>query len=116
MIVFNPTKHDKILDNLVISNTSSSISARHAKQIVKNIWDIFAPEGIQKTILGYEFKIDTGISASVYCGLSSYGPNESKIIKTHVEVLLSKLMDIRMAYWILWSPNRIGTQAPPRRN
>ena len=65
MIMFNPTKYDKILDNKVTGNTASRTSTRHAKQIVKNIWDVFTSEGIRRTILGYAFKIDIGTSASV---------------------------------------------------
>ena len=78
-----------MFNTLVIGNIAIIVSAQLAKQIVKNIWDLFTLEGIYKTILGYKFKIDMDTFASVYCRLPSYGPNESKIIMKHAEVLLS---------------------------
>ena len=80
VILIDDSLHGNIFKTLAIGTTAIPASARLAKQIVENIWDVFAPEGICKTILGYEFKVDTGSSASVCCRSPSYGPNESKVI------------------------------------
>ena len=80
IILFDDSIHKPIFDTLAIGTTASSTIARLTKDIVRNMWDVFAPEGICRTIIGYEFKIDTGTSASVCCRPPSYGPNESKVI------------------------------------
>ena len=49
---------------------------------------MFAPEGICRTILGYEYTIDTGKNKSVCCRPPNYGPNEKLIIMQHIKVLL----------------------------
>ena len=89
VILFDDSLHGDIFKTLAIGTTASPASARLARQIVKNIWDVFAPEGICKTILGYEFKVDTGSSASVCCRPPSYGPNESKVITKQLIVLIN---------------------------
>ena len=59
IILFRDSIHIDCFNSLDIGSTASPTSAQFVRQIVKNIWDIFAPEGICKTIIGYEFKVDT---------------------------------------------------------
>ena len=49
---------------------------------------MFYPNGIQRHILGYEYKIDTGTSKGVCCRPPSYGHYEGGIIMKHVKALL----------------------------
>ena len=88
VITFYKSIHTDVINTLDIGSTASPHSAKLAKQIVSNIWDVFAPEGIRKTIFGYKFKIDTGTSAWVCCRPPSYDPNESKVIEEQLKVLL----------------------------
>ena len=56
--------------------------------IVNKYWDSFCKEGAKRTILGYEFPIDTGNTKSVCCRKPQYGPYESKIIMVQLKALL----------------------------
>ena len=57
-------------------------------RIVTKYWDCFCKRGAQRTILDYEFAVDTGAAKPVCCKNPSYGHYESKIIMTQVEQLL----------------------------
>ena len=58
-------------------------------QIIQKYWDCFCKEGARRTILGYEFGIDTGDSKPVCCKKTTYGPYKSKIIMEQVQKLQS---------------------------
>ena len=58
-------------------------------QIIHKHWDCFCKEGSRRTILGYEFGIDTGDSKPVFCKKPAYGPCESKIIMYQVQKILA---------------------------
>jgi hypothetical protein len=55
--------------------------------IIKKYWDCFCGEGARRTILGYEFAIDTGSATPVCCKEPQYGPHETKIIMEHIAAL-----------------------------
>jgi hypothetical protein len=57
--------------------------------LVQRYWDVFYAAGVSKTVLGFEFAIDTGSSQPVCCRKPSYGPHESKIILDQQAVLLA---------------------------
>ena len=57
------------------------------RRLIKAFWDVFAPEGIQRTMHGFEFAIDTGSLTPVCCKKPVYGPHESKIILKAMEAL-----------------------------
>ncbi len=48
--------------------------------IIKENWDAFAEEGIQKPIHGFAFNVDTGAAKPVCCKTPRYGPHEAQII------------------------------------
>ena len=56
--------------------------------LIKKYWDCFCKEGAKRTIIGYEFGIDTGNAKPVCCRKPSYGPYEAEIIMTFVRQLL----------------------------
>ena len=56
--------------------------------IVKKYWDCFCKRGVRRTILGFEFGIDTGDAAPVSCSNQSYGYYEAKIIMEQIQALL----------------------------
>ena len=49
----------------------------------------FTKEGVVRTLLGDEFRIDTGEVKLVYCRKPSYGPYESIVITEQITQLKS---------------------------
>ena len=88
IITFDNIKDKNNLVSLCISDAVGGQITTAANDIVKAYWDVFAPAGIFRTILGYEFKIDTGTAPSVCCRLPNYGHYEGEIIMTHIKTLL----------------------------
>ena len=80
-------KHAKEFSSLKINNDVAGNLLPILKKIVTSFWDCFATEGIRRTILGYEFAIDTGDATPVCCKKPHHGPHESKIIQKHIRVL-----------------------------
>jgi len=87
-------QYDKLLDeeelmaNLHVGN---NIEKRHSDAIILTIqkyWDSFCKRGARRTILDYEFSIDTGASKPVCCRRPTYGPHERPIILEQISSLL----------------------------
>jgi hypothetical protein len=57
--------------------------------LVQKYWDVFYAAGVSKTVLGFEFAIDTGGSQPVCCRKPTYGPHESRIILQQQQALLA---------------------------
>ena len=57
--------------------------------IIKTSWYCFNKYGAQRTILGYEFSIDTDYSKPVCCKKPAYGPYKYNIIMYQVQKLLA---------------------------
>ena len=73
------------------SRTGKSITAVHKAQLTSLIikyWDCFCLRGARRTILDYEFSIDTGASPPVCCKRPVYGPHEKPIIMNLMEILI----------------------------
>ena len=89
IIVFNEADHaaelarDLKFDATVDKETRNSVTS-----IVKEFQDCFIKEGAKRTILGYEFGIDTGGVQPVCCRKLSNGPYESKVIMEQITQLL----------------------------
>ena len=81
--------HNEALKELSFGDTACPKMKGMAVNIVKAYWDAFAPEGISRHILGYEYSIDTGTAPATCCRPPNYGPNESAIIMKHIKVLLA---------------------------
>ena len=89
IIIFDDTQHSTEITNDLKLHESLDDNTRAAiTRIVKEYWDCFAKSGAKRTILGYEFGIDTGGATPVCCRQPSYGPYESRIIMKQVEQLL----------------------------
>jgi hypothetical protein len=56
--------------------------------IIQTYWDCFYSAGVRKPTLDFEFCIDTGASAPICCKKTHYGPHESKIIMSQIDILL----------------------------
>ena len=56
----------------------------------ETFFDVFAQEGMQNNIRGFEFNIDTGKCKPICCKQPQYGPHESRVIIALVEKLERK--------------------------
>ena len=84
MIAYNEKVHKSVLQSLSIGTSTIRAIQSTSITIVKAYWDVFVPEGIKKTILGYKFKVDTGTSKGVCCRPPNYGHYEGDIIMEHI--------------------------------
>ena len=89
VIVFDPNKDMvELMDNLHIGDTVDQKYKNEIIDIVKEYWDCFCARGACRTILDYEFAIDTGSSKPVCCRRPTYGPHEKPIIMEQISSLL----------------------------
>ena len=49
-------------------------------KLIKEYWDVFAPEGLKQHIRGFVCHIDTGNATPVCCNIPRYGPHEARVI------------------------------------
>jgi hypothetical protein len=75
--------------HLRIGNNIDLATWGKIKMLVQKYWDVFYKAGVYKTVLGFEFAIDTGSSQPVCCRKPSYGPHKSKIILDQQKILLA---------------------------
>ena len=89
VITFDPREHTAELEKDLKFDKDISPRLKEAvTTVVKNYWDCFITAGAKRTILGYEFGIDTSGAKPVCCRKPSYGPYESKVILQQVHQLL----------------------------
>ena len=89
IITYNKAIHTTELTKDLHSDSSIDAITRAAiTDIITEYWDCFIKEGAKRTILGYEFGIDSGGSKPVCCRKPSYGPYESKVIMEQITQLL----------------------------
>ena len=74
---------------LKVGSLASGSEKEQVISMIKKYWDCFCKRGAQRTILEYEFSIDTGTSKPVCCKSRQYGPHESSIMMSQVEALLN---------------------------
>ena len=78
--------------------------ARAARLIamVKRRWNVFNPDGVKYSVIGYECDVDTGNAAPVSCGNIKYGPRESKEMEKHIGALchMAHIYEVEHSAWI----------------
>ena len=85
LIIYDPILHSaELLKGLRINDDVSEAVKLRVKAIVTTYWDCFCEEGARRTILGYEFTIDTGASKPICVKRPNYGPYESAIIMQQI--------------------------------
>ena len=89
IIPYSAVNHKGVLDTLTIGTDVTNELHIKVMELVMLCWDVFDPDGIQKIILGCEFKIDTGSSKGVCYRSPSYGHYKGGIIMKHIKVLLN---------------------------
>ena len=80
---------EELMQNLHIGKNVKEIYKDQIIGIVKKYWDCFCAKGACRTILDYEFAIDTGASKPVCCRRPTYGPHEKPIIMDQISSLLA---------------------------
>ena len=91
IIIYNESLHSAELESdLGVDPTIDAESKATITAIIKEYWDCLVKDGTKRTILDYEFGIDTGSANPVCCKKPSYGPYELKVIMTQVNQLLGK--------------------------
>ena len=92
IINFNPDEDTKeLMKDIRIGASVTSPIQQRLLEIVKTYWDFFATKGARRTIIGYEFGIDTGSAKPACCPKPQYGYHESNIIMEQVTTLLKNL-------------------------
>ena len=76
-------------DGLVLGKDTSPANTACVKTLIMKYWDYFCLKGTKRTILDYEFAIDTGASKPVCCRKPTYGPHEAPITMEQIEMLLN---------------------------
>lgn len=88
LIFYNHNRdNQELTDNLKYGTAASQDDIDAVIEIIKQYWDCFCGDGTRRTILGYEFAIDTGSATPVCCRKPQYGPHESKIIMESIDAL-----------------------------
>ena len=91
LIYFDETGEDEkeLIKGFKIGQLATTQQKEQVLSLVKKYWDCFCKRGAKRTILEYEFGVDTGASQPVACRVKQYGPHESKIMMEQVEGLLA---------------------------
>jgi hypothetical protein len=88
LIFFDDAKDkEELFTNFKHGTAASSEDIQAIVTIIQQYWDCFCNDGAKRTILGYEFAIDTGNHTPVCCKKPQYGPHESRIIMDNIETL-----------------------------
>ncbi len=80
IIQFNELQHGEELATELQLRDCPSTWHPVIKSIIQLYWDVFASEGLQNPIRGFQFSIDTGEREPVCCKPPRYGPHEARII------------------------------------
>jgi hypothetical protein len=89
IIHFDAEQHTEELEkNIRINDKIPGELRQEIITLVMKYWDCFCQVGARRTILGYEFAIDTGTAKPVCCRKAQYGPYESEIIMDQIRALL----------------------------
>ena len=73
--------------DLQLSDNTTTIIQDAILRIIRDNWDAFDEQGVNRPVIGYEFCIDTSGSPPVCCRLPKYGIHESKVMTTQIQAL-----------------------------
>ena len=104
IFAYNQVKHKKYFDSLSLVRLPPALSEQKLSTSSRHIGDVYDPEGITRHILGYELKIDTGISKGVCYRLSRYGHYKGEIIMKHFRALLDNTWIRKYITWSYGAP------------
>jgi hypothetical protein len=90
LVIYNPEKHLKEFEKNIQWRGCPGELQIVLRTIIHKFFDVFAEEGMQNHIRGFEFNIDTGTVKPICCKQPVYGPHESRVIIALVEKLEKK--------------------------
>jgi hypothetical protein len=90
LIHYDPEIHAKEIDDNIQWRGCPPEHRIVLRAIIEKFFDVFAQEGMQNHIRGFEFNIDTGKVKPICCKQPQYGPHESRVIVALVEKLEKK--------------------------
>ena len=90
-IIWDAAKHQADFDKSITFPASLHTDYKtRLTSVIHQYWDSFAPEGVSRPVLDYEFCIDTGDAKPVACRPPRYGIHESQIIDEQLTDLLAR--------------------------
>ncbi len=90
LIMYNPEVHAKEIDDNVQWRVCPEEHRIVLRDIIEKFFDVFAQEGMQNHIRGFQFNIDTGQVKPICCKQPQYGPHENRVITALAEQLEKK--------------------------
>ena len=72
IIKFNPLTHQTELHKNTNWEGCTEGNKIKITRIIKDFWDVFAQEGLQNPIIGFQFIVDTGAAVPVCCKIPRY--------------------------------------------
>ena len=89
IILFDKVNNaDELKKDLKFDESIDAATQATLTSITKDYWDCFIKTGAKRTIIGYDFGIDTGGENLVCCCKPAYGPHNTKVIMQQVFQLL----------------------------
>jgi hypothetical protein len=80
LIKYRPDQHEKEIKENIQWRDCPKDMQPIIMELIKKYYDVFAPEGMQNPIRGFEFNIDTGKAVPLCCKPPRYGPHEQRVI------------------------------------
>ena len=88
LITWDRDVHEPQLNrDLQLSDNITTIIQYAILRIIRDNWDAFDEQGVNRPVIDYEFCIDTGGSPPVCCRFQKYGIHESKVMATQIQAL-----------------------------
>ena len=87
IIVFSKERHQQCFEKVIQWRDCPLEHRPVIDAMIHEYWNVFDPAGALRTILGYEFSIDTGAHKPVCCKPPRYGPHESVVMRKLLAVL-----------------------------
>jgi hypothetical protein len=90
LIMHNPEVHAKEIDDNVQWRGCPEEHRIVLRDIIEKFFDVFAQEGMQNHIRGFQFNIDTGQVKPICCKQPQCGPHKNRVITVLAEQLEKK--------------------------
>jgi hypothetical protein len=90
LIKYDPSAHQAELDKNIQWRDCPEWCQPTVRKIIEEFFDVFAQEGMQRAIRGFEFQIDTGEIKPITCKVPVYGQHEERVIQELVKTLQDK--------------------------
>ena len=86
LILYGP-EHEKEYNESIQWADCPADAKTQIDGLIKEFWDVFASDGMKKSIRGFQFFVDTGAAKPICCQIPRYGPHEARVMTKLVEGL-----------------------------